>query len=106
MNSALLTQTSNTQYWDPLLRRPVPKPKSLDDLVRSFLSNERFLLTGPTQWDRVSMGQTTIHYRAEWVYTERTTGEVFIERALQIDTKEFSCNKRNLRRMVGCRSAK
>jgi len=59
-----------------------------EERIHQFLGGKRFRMTGPLQWEKVTMGETVVHARAQWVYNQSFEGKVLLGGTLFIFKKQ------------------
>lgn len=69
-----LCEASHGLFYAPVQSRFGPAPPRDAELLRAFLNNERFVITGPPRWNALGLGATAM-FTATLVYNTRRTGE-------------------------------
>lgn len=72
-----LREAAHGLYYAPIPTRFGPAPAASEELLRTFLGGEPFLLTGPPQWNALGLGSTAM-FALTLVYNTRRTGEVVL----------------------------
>lgn len=73
-----LQEAARGLYFAPSLTKFGPVPAADEELLRSFLGGEPFLMTGPPQWNALGLGSTAM-FATTLVYNTRRTGEVTLD---------------------------
>lgn len=69
-----LRQAAHGLFYAPLQSRFGPVPPSESEMLRAFLGESPFLLSGPPKWNALGLG-TTAMFASTLVYNTRRTGE-------------------------------
>ncbi len=72
-----LCEAAHGLYYAPLPTKFGPAPASETELLRAFLGDEPFLVTGPPHWNALGLGSTAM-FAVTLVYNTRRTGEVVL----------------------------
>ena len=73
-----LREAAHGLYYAPVASRFGPAPVRDEALLRAFLGDEPFLVTGPPRWNALGLGSTAM-FAATLVYNTRRTGEVTLD---------------------------
>jgi len=73
-----LREAAHGLYYAPIETKFGPAPASDEELLRSFLGGEPFLITGPPLWNALGLGSTSM-FAAKLVYNTRRTGEFLLD---------------------------
>lgn len=73
-----LRQAAHGLYYAPIPSKFGPAPATDEELLRVFLGNEPYLVTGPERWNALGLGSTAM-FAAKLVYNTRRTGEVVLD---------------------------
>jgi len=73
-----LREAAHGLYYAPIETKFGPAPASDEELLRSFLGGEPFLITGPPLWNALGLGSTTM-FAAKLVYNTLRTGEFMLD---------------------------
>lgn len=69
-----LSEAAHGLFYAPVQTRFGPASPRDEELLRAFLNNERFVITGPPRWNALGLGATAM-FAATLVYNTRRTGE-------------------------------
>ena len=69
-----LREAAHGLYYAPLATRLGPAPASESQLLRAFLNDTPFLITGPPRWNALDLGATAM-FASTLVYNTERTGE-------------------------------
>lgn len=72
-----LREAAHGLYYAPLQTKFGPAPAADEELLRAFLGDEPFLVTGPPRWNALGLGSTAM-FAMTLVYNTRRTGEVVL----------------------------
>lgn len=72
-----LREAAHGLYYAPIPSKFGPAPASDEELLRAFLGDEPFLVTGPPHWNALGLGSTAM-FAMTLVYNTRRTGEVVL----------------------------
>lgn len=73
-----LREAAHGLYYAPIPSKFGPAPASDEELLRAFLGDEPFLMTGPPYWNALGLGSTAL-FAVKLVYNTRRTGEVVLD---------------------------
>ena len=73
-----LREASHGLYYAPTASRFGPAPARDEALLRAFLGDEPFLVTGPPRWNALGLGATAM-FAATLVYNTLRTGQVTLD---------------------------
>jgi hypothetical protein len=73
-----LREAAHGLYYAPIETKFGPAPASDEELLRTFLGGEPFLITGPPLWNALGLGSTSM-FAAKLVYNTRRTGEFMLD---------------------------
>jgi len=73
-----LRQAAHGLYYAPIPTKFGPAPAADEELIRAFLGDEPFLVTGPPHWNALGLGSTAM-FAVNLVYNTRRTGEVVLD---------------------------
>jgi hypothetical protein len=73
-----LREAAHGLYYAPIPTKFGPAPAAGEELLRAFLADEPFLVTGPPQWNALGLGSTAM-FAVTLVYNTRRTGEVVLD---------------------------
>lgn len=73
-----LREAAHGLYYAPSPSKFGPVPASDHELLRVFLNDEPFLVTGPPAWNALGLGSTAM-FAMKLVYNTRRTGEVVLD---------------------------
>lgn len=65
-------------FYAPIASRFGPVPASDEELLRAFLGDSPFVITGPPRWNALGLGSTAM-FAATLVYNTRRSGEVALD---------------------------
>lgn len=74
-----LCEAAHGLYYSPVPTRFGPAPASDEELLRGFLGDSRFLVTGPPYWNALGLGSTAM-FAVKLVYNQRRSGEFVLDR--------------------------
>lgn len=74
-----LREAAHGLYYAPIPSKFGPAPAADEELLRVFLGDEPFLVTGPPYWNALGLGSTAM-FAVKLVYNTRRTGEVVLDR--------------------------
>lgn len=69
-----LQQAAHGMFYVPIQSRFGQAPPSDDEILRGFLGNSPFVITGPPKWNALGLG-TTAMFASTLVYNKKRTGE-------------------------------
>lgn len=72
-----LREAAHGLYYAPISTKFGPAPAADHELLRAFLGDELFLVTGPPRWNALGLGSTAM-FAMTLVYNTRRTGEVVL----------------------------
>jgi len=72
-----LREAAHGLYYAPIPTKFGPAPAAGEELLRAFLGDEPFLITGPPHWNALGLGSTAM-FAVTLVYNTRRTGEVVL----------------------------
>jgi hypothetical protein len=72
-----LREAAHGLYYAPVPTKFGPAPAADEELLRAFLGDEPFLVTGPPRWNALGLGSTAM-FAMTLVYNTRRTGEVVL----------------------------
>lgn len=72
-----LREAAHGLYYAPVPTKFGPAPAADEELLRAFLDDEPFLVTGPPRWNALGLGSTAM-FAMTLVYNTRRTGEVVL----------------------------
>lgn len=72
-----LREAAHGLYYAPIPTKFGPAPAADHELLRAFLGDEPFLVTGPPRWNALGLGSTAM-FAVTLVYNTRRTGEVVL----------------------------
>ena len=72
-----LREAAHGLYYAPVPTKFGPEPAADEELLRAFLGDEPFLVTGPPRWNALGLGSTAM-FAMTLVYNTRRTGEVVL----------------------------
>ncbi|MCB9661718.1 MAG: hypothetical protein H6726_29000 [Sandaracinaceae bacterium] len=72
-----LREAAHGLYYAPVPTKFGPAPAADEELLRGFLGDEPFLVTGPPRWNALGLGSTAM-FAMTLVYNTRRTGEVVL----------------------------
>jgi hypothetical protein len=73
-----LREAAHGLYYAPIASRFGPAPVSDSALLRAFLGDEPFLITGPPRWNALGLGSTAM-FAAALVYNTQRSGEFTLD---------------------------
>jgi hypothetical protein len=73
-----LREAAHGLYYAPVATKFGPAPASDEELLRAFLVDEPFVVTGPPRWNALGLGSTAM-FAVTLVYNTRRTGEVVLD---------------------------
>lgn len=73
-----LRKAAHGLFYVPTESRFGPAPAPDEELLRAFLDNDRFLITGPPRWNALALGATAM-FPAALVYNTRRTGDFSLD---------------------------
>jgi hypothetical protein len=73
-----LREAAHGLYYAPIASRFGPAPARDEALLRAFLGDEAFLVTGPPRWNALGLGSTAM-FAATLVYNTQRTGELTLD---------------------------
>lgn len=73
-----LREAAHGLYYAPIPSKFGPAPASDEELLRAFLGDEPYLITGPPCWNALGLGSTAL-FAVKLVYNTRRTGEVVLD---------------------------
>jgi hypothetical protein len=79
VNEGKLREAAHGLYYAPIPTRFGPTPAPDEELLRTFLGNQRFLITGPPYWNALGLGSTAM-FAVKLVYNLSRSGEFVLDR--------------------------
>ncbi|TNF24062.1 MAG: hypothetical protein EP329_25740 [Deltaproteobacteria bacterium] len=73
-----LRMAAHGLYYAPTPSRFGPAPAADEELLRAFLDDAPFLVTGPPRWNALGLGSTAV-FAATLVYNTKRTGEFTLD---------------------------
>ncbi|MEZ4320658.1 MAG: hypothetical protein R3F61_24460 [Myxococcota bacterium] len=73
-----LREAAHGLYYAPVPTKFGSAPAADEELLRVFLGDEPFLMTGPPRWNALGLGSTAM-FATTLVYNTRRTGEVVLD---------------------------
>lgn len=73
-----LRQAAQGLFYAPVRSRFGDAPPTEEEVLRGFLDNDRFVITGPPKWNALGLGATAM-FAATLVYNHKRTGEFTFE---------------------------
>lgn len=72
-----LCEAAHGLYYAPIPSKFGPAPAADEELLRAFLRDEPFVVTGPPRWNALGLGSTAM-FAMTLVYNTRRTGELVL----------------------------
>jgi hypothetical protein len=69
-----LREAARGLFYAPIQTRFGPAPASEEELLRGFLGDDRFVITGPPRWNMLRLGSTAM-FAVTLVYNSKRSGE-------------------------------
>jgi hypothetical protein len=69
-----LREAAHGLFYAPVESRFGPAPARDEEILRAFLDDDRFVITGPPRWNALGLGSTAM-FAATLVYNTRRTGD-------------------------------
>jgi hypothetical protein len=73
-----LTQAAHGLFYAPISSRFGQAPPADDEILRGFLGESPFLITGPPRWNALDLGATAM-FAATLVYNKKRSGEITMD---------------------------
>lgn len=77
VNEGKLREAAHGLYYAPIPTKFGPAPAADEELLRAFLGDRSFLITGPPHWNALGLGSTAM-FAVTLVYNTHRTGEVVL----------------------------